>query len=170
MNCFLQYFNFAGILILAVLCSIQWHTNRNVNLEVIRLEKINLEQVSTLAEKEKALKGSAADLDSFRHQLTQADGGLKNLEAKVVTALQENNQLILDREEMKKNLTHWIGAVSARDERLRAATLQIEQLSTDRNQTVSKFNELGEKYNSAMKELNTARFQLSSTNRVELKR
>jgi regulator of replication initiation timing len=170
MNRFLQYFNFAGILALAVLCAFQWHANRTANLEVIRLEKIGLQQASNLAEKEKTLKGSISDLDSFRQQLAQAHAELKDLEPKLATATHENLQLISEREALKKSLTNWVGAVSARDERLRSATLKIENLSTDRNRTVSKFNELAEKYNSVAKELSEARAQLSSTNKVDIKR
>jgi chromosome segregation ATPase len=164
MNRFLQYFNFAGILTLAVLCSFQWRSNRNANLEVIRLEKISQQQASNLAEKEKALKGSISDLDSFRQQLAQALGKLKDLEPKLATATNENLQLLSEREALKKSLTDWVGAVSARDESLRSATLQIDKLSTDRNQAVSKFNELAEKYNSVIRNSN----QLALTNRTDV--
>jgi uncharacterized coiled-coil DUF342 family protein len=170
MNRFLHYFNFAGILALAILCAFQWQANRTANLEVIRLEKIGLQQASNLAEKEKTLKGSASDLESFRQQLAQTHAELKDLEPKLATATHENLQLVSERDALKKSLTNWVSAVSARDERLRSANLQFEQLSADRNQTVSKFNELAEKYNSVVKDLGMARSQLSRTNRVDVKK
>lgn len=46
--------------------------------------------------------------------------------------------------------------MTARDDRLQEANVQIQQLAADRNAAVTKYNELAEKYNAAVSSLNTA--------------
>ena len=49
----LHYINFFGVIVLAVLCAMQWQHDRMLNLDVNRLEKTRLEQATKLAEQDR---------------------------------------------------------------------------------------------------------------------
>jgi uncharacterized coiled-coil DUF342 family protein len=154
MNRPLRYVNFVGVLALAVLCVIQWRTNRELNLEVGQLEKARLEQSAKLAQQEQAIQGCASDLDRFREQLSGAKATLRKLEAKLGKAEHEAAQAGIERDQLKVSVTNWANAIALRDERLKKATDELQKLITERSDVVAKFNELAEKYNEAVNDLN----------------
>jgi chromosome segregation ATPase len=157
MNRVLQVLNLVGVLALAALCVLQWRANRAVNLEATGLEKIRLDQAARLAEQEKSLKGLTADLDAFRDQLGATHENLRAAEAKVATLERDTRQLTAERDQLKAAVEKWAEAVAARDARLAELDRQVRQLAADRNDAVRQFNELAEKYNAVVKDLNEAR-------------
>jgi chromosome segregation ATPase len=161
MNRALQYLNLLGVVALAALCVVQWRANRAVNLEAAGLEKVRLDQAAKLSELEKAMKGQAADLDSFREQLGKTHESLRAAEAKITTLERDARQLAAERDQLKTSVAKWADAVAARDARLAELDGQLRKLATDRNDAVTKFNELAEKYNAVVKDLNEARARLA---------
>jgi chromosome segregation ATPase len=166
MNRVLQYLNLLGVIALGALCLVQWRANRSLNLETAGLEKVRLQHVAKLADLEKSLKGQAADLDSFREQLGKTHESMRSAEAKVANLERAARQLTAERDQLKASVTKWSEAVAARDARLAELDGQLRKLATDRNEAVMKFNELAEKFNAVVKDLNEARARLSgqSTN------
>lgn len=162
MNRFLQYANLIGVLALAALCAFQWNVNRRVNLEASALEKTRLELNTKLAEHEKTIKGQAADLDTFREQLSLATTSLKETETKLAKAGREIAQLETEREQLKASVTNWAAAVTARDERIKEANERIQQLGTDLNASIRKFNELGETHSQLVKNWNDQQERLAA--------
>ena len=155
MNPRLQFINFVGVVVVACVSAGQWRTNRSSNLEVISLEKTRLEHLDKIAEQEKSLKGYAADLDAFRDQLGGAKAALKDTETKLRGADREISQLTGERDQLRTSVTNWASAVTLRDERLKEASDQLQKLGIDRNEAITKFNELAEKYNRVVNDLNT---------------
>ena len=164
MNRALQVLNFLGVVALALLCGVQWRINRRLNLEVDRLERIRLEQVSQLTERDSTIKGYVVDLDDFRTRLTLAESQLKDLDEKLRVMTRERNQMATEvgtlaaqRDQLKASLAQWRAAVAERDAALKLSGEQLHKLTADRNEAVVKFNDLAEKYNAIVKELEKAR-------------
>ena len=164
MNRALQVLNFLGVVALALLCGVQWRINRRLNLEVDRLERIRLEQVSQLTERDSTIKGYVADLDDFRTRLTLAESQLKDLDEKLRVMTRERNRMATEvetlatqRDQLKASLAQWQAAVAERDTALKTANEQIQKLTADRNEAVTKFNDLAGKYNAIVKDLDKAR-------------
>ena len=164
MNRALTYVNLAGVILLAALAVAQWRVNRRTNLQAIQLEKVGQEQSARIAEQDKTVQGQAADLETFRGQLTKTHATLKETESKLATTEQEVRQLAGERDQLKISVTNWAAAVTARDEQLKLANTELKKLGDDRNEVVGKFNDLAAKYNSVVKDLNEARTRLAGTN------
>jgi len=154
MNRSLQYANLLGVAALAVLCVMQWNANRRVNLEAGALEKTRIEQAAQIEQQEKNIKGQAADLDNFREQLALGSAALKEADAKLAKAGREIGHLEAEREQLKASVTNWAAAVTLRDERLKEAGERLQQLATDRNEAVVKFNGLAAKHSETVTALN----------------
>ncbi|MCI0534347.1 MAG: hypothetical protein L0Z50_03890 [Verrucomicrobiales bacterium] len=150
----LQLINFFGVLALVALCVVQWRANRQVNLELIALEKTRLEHVAKLEEQERIIKGLTVDLDSFREQLARANVTAMDTESRLVSAERTVLQLTNERDQLKASVANWANAVTARDEQLKAAAEQLQKLAADRDEAVTKFHELAEKHNEVVKNLN----------------
>jgi chromosome segregation ATPase len=162
MNRFLQYVNLIGVAALAVLCVVQWKANRRVNLEASALEKTRQELTSKVAGHEKTIKGQAADLDTFREQLSLATTSLKETETKLTKAVRENVQLEAEREQLKISITNWAAAVTARDERIKEANDRLKKLGEDLNASIRKFNELAETHGKLVKDWNDQQAKLAA--------
>jgi chromosome segregation ATPase len=162
MNRFLQYLNLLGVAALALLCGVQWRTNRQVNLEATGLMKAGFEQAAKLEDQDKSLKSCAVDLEGFREQLSRAHNILKVTETKAAVAEREIRQLSSERDQLKTSGTNWAAAVSTRDDQLKAANEQLHKLAEGRNETIANFNELARKYNAVVQDLNEARTKLAS--------
>lgn len=154
MNRSLPYINLLGVVALSVLCVFQWSTNRSANLEVARLEKVRIGQVTQLAEREKALQGCQGDLESFRTQLVEVNTRWKENEKKITSSDRELQQITAERDQLKTNITMWTEAVAVRDERLKKVNAEIQTLAADRNEAVTKYNELAAKQNQTVKDFN----------------
>ena len=162
MNRFLQYANLIGVIALAALCVFQWSANRRVNLEASALEKTRLELTAKVAEHEKTIKGQAADLDTFREQLSLATTSLKETETKLTKAGREIGQLEGEREQLKISVTNWAAAVTARDERIKEANDRLKQLGEELNASIRKFNELAETHGRLVKDWNDQQAKLAA--------
>ena len=160
MNRSLQYCNLAGVLVLMILCALQWRVNRQANLAVSALEKTRLEQAAELEDQNKRIKGYAADLDGFREQLARASSALKETETKLGTAERQALQLGAERDQLRMSVTNWAAAVRARDEQLKGANDHLRKLADDRDEAVVRFNELAERYNAVVKDFNDLQAKL----------
>jgi hypothetical protein len=72
MNRFLAWFNLGGVFALGALCLMQWHTNRQLNLEVNRLEQARLEHAARIEEKVEAATNQDRELAVLRTELGRA--------------------------------------------------------------------------------------------------
>jgi len=146
--------NLIGVLGLGVLCVAQWRMDRRLNAELNRLEIIRAEQTKRLGEQERTLHGHVADLAALREHITRLTGELKETEGKLRGAEREAGQLTSERDQLREAVKKWSAAVDARDEQMRAANLQIQELAERSNDTVRKFNELATNYNESVVLLN----------------
>jgi chromosome segregation ATPase len=142
MSRFAIYFNFFGVVALAVLCGVQWRVDSRLHLQVTDLEKVHLEQIEKIAEQEKTILGQFADLDDFRHRLSLSESQLTEGQDQVA--------------QLKGALDKWVAAVTARDNAIKQAGEQLQKLVGERNEAATKFNELAAKYNALVKDWNTA--------------
>jgi chromosome segregation ATPase len=164
MNRRLQILNLIGVLVLTVVCVLQWRRDRALNLELNQNEKIRLEQQATLAEQEKNLRGLTDDLALFKAQLGQAQTESAEDRKRIAKLERENQLLAAVRDQLQESVTNWSNAVSARDQLIAGANENIRTLN-DRtrvlteqlNASIQKFNELATNYNAVVGELNTAR-------------
>lgn len=161
MNRFLQFANLFGVVALAILCGLQWHANRQLNLELGRVRRTHLAQEARLTEREASLQGYVADLDEFRQQLARGGDRLKETEGRAAAVERELRQLTLERGQLRVSVTNWAAAVAVRDERLKAVQERLSQVARERDAAILKFNELAAKYNTAVKELDAARAKLA---------
>lgn len=156
MNRFMQGFNFLGVLVLVGLCALQWQANRQANLQINSLIQIRIEQTAKIDEQNLTIRNQAADLDEFRQRLTLAESLLKETQDKLVAKTALCDRLITGQNQLKAALDTWMAAVAERDLALKHADEVIQKLVTERNQAVEKFNDLAGKYNTLVKNLNTA--------------
>jgi chromosome segregation ATPase len=130
--------NFFGVLVLAVLLCVQWKTNSRLEAEDNHLEQLRVEQSAKIADQEITLKQDAADLDDFRQRLSISESSLKS-------AIVDRDRLAQLVDELKKALDQWKAAVAARDE-------AIQKIAAQRNDAITKFNDLADKYNTMVKQ------------------
>lgn len=152
MNRALNFFNAAGVLLLAILCALQWRHDSRLNLLAINLEKTRLEQASKLADQDALLKHNATDLDDLRDRLERAGVALRDAENKLASAVAEGNQLRTQDDQLQQALKKWRAAVADRDQTIQKAGVQIEKLAIERNDAVMKFNDLAGKCNALVKQ------------------
>lgn len=162
MNRLMQYFNFVGVMVLVVLCAVQWRNNSRLVDQNADLERTRQEQLAKLAEQDKNLKGALSDLDDSRQQFSKSTADLKDAQAKLSADAIERTQLTAQRDQLKSNLNQWIAAVAERDAALKKQDASFLKLQQDRNEAVSKFNDLVAKYDGLVKELNEARARLAA--------
>ncbi|HXG46955.1 MAG TPA: hypothetical protein VNO52_04975 [Methylomirabilota bacterium] len=162
MNRFLQYANLAGVTALAVLCGFQWSLNRRLNLEANSLEKTRLNLIAKVTEHEQTIHGQAADLETFRAQLTLTTTSLKETEARLAGARREVAQLEAEREQLQTTVTNWAAAVAARDQRLREANARLKQLGEELSASIRKFNQLAETHGALVRAWNDQQAKLAA--------
>ncbi|HET6252173.1 MAG TPA: hypothetical protein VFE47_31090 [Tepidisphaeraceae bacterium] len=160
--------NLLGVMALAALSAFQWSINRDLNLEKIALEKTTQEQARKITEQEGSIKNITADLDDFRSRLTIAEDELKKQETQIATLRHERDRTIAERDvamkerdAVKASLAEWEAAVKQRDETLKKASGDIQKVMDERQEAITRFNELAIKYNGAVKDLNEARAKLA---------
>jgi chromosome segregation ATPase len=153
----LQYFNLLGVLALVLLCVAQWQHNRQLNLEVNRLEKVRLDHEAKLVEQEQTMRGLNADLAQFKEEFTKSRSELSDARQKLGTAERGALQVTIDSDQLKSSITNWAAAVAARDERLKEANAQIRRLAGELNSSARQFNALATNYNAVVKDLNDIR-------------
>lgn len=161
MNLWLPRFNFFGVVLLAVLCGLQWQRNRGVNLQVEALTRKGWDQAAKLSEQDRAVKACTADLESFRTQLANNHATVQQIETKANEAARAMAQVSGERDQLKANVTNWSTAVASRDEQLRELGERLHKTAEERNQLATKWNGLGEKHNALVKELDERTQQLN---------
>jgi chromosome segregation ATPase len=154
MNRFLEKFNLVGIILLAALCAIQWRVNRDANVEAAQLRKTQLEQSAQIAEHKKTIAGQTIDLESFRTELMATKGAEKELAGKLSEAERANRQLVVETEQLKATLTNWVAAIAERDEQLRRASTNIQELIVARDDVIEKYNGLVKQHNQLVAQVN----------------
>jgi chromosome segregation ATPase len=143
----MKYFNFIGVVAMAILCGFQWQTNSQLNLEAQALDKTRLQQAATIDQQNRTIKNDSTDLDDLRRRLSLAESALTEAQQKVADDQAEIKQL-------KTALNKWAAAVAERDHALKLAGDQIQKLANERNDAILKFNDLAGKYNLVVKQLN----------------
>ncbi|MDB5303366.1 MAG: hypothetical protein JWM97_915 [Phycisphaerales bacterium] len=154
---FLQFFNLVGVVALAVLCGFQWNVNRKANLELITLDGVRQSQASKIVEQAATIKRYAEDIEDLRDRLSRAEASLDETTGKLTAANAEGKKLTAERDELKSSVTTWMAAVAERDAALKQSREQQEKLGKERNEAITKFNDLATKYNGIVKELNDSR-------------
>ena len=142
MTRFVTWFNFVGVIALAALCAVQWRTDSRLHLQIRDLENIRLQQIEKIAEQEKTIHGQSADLDDFRNRLMLCESQLNESQQRAA--------------HLRVALDKWMAAVDARDKAIKQAGLLLQKLAGERNDAVTKFNDLAEKYNALVKDQNAA--------------
>jgi chromosome segregation ATPase len=150
----LTWLNLSGVAALAILCACQWRANRTLNLDLNTLRQTGLAQAARLAEQDKTLAGLAADLDSFRHQITRAHADIRELTTKLHDTEETAGRLTAERDQLKEALARWTEAVRARDARLAEANDRLRDLGGRLKEAVEKFNDLATRYNDRTRQLN----------------
>ncbi len=153
----LHYVNLIGVLALVVLCVAQWRHDRQLNLEINRLEKARLDLEGRLVEQERDARGLKADLLEFKDSLTTTQAGLNETQAKLLTAERQLRQVAAERDQLRATLTNWATAVEVRDRHLEQANNRIRELADELNASIIRFNELATNYNAVVKDLNELR-------------
>jgi chromosome segregation ATPase len=159
MNGRLKYVNLFGVLALAALCIAQWQRDRRLNLEINRLDQVRLQQTAKIDEQANLLKGLNEDLGQLKTSLGNEQSLRSQAEQKVLSAESTNEQLVLERDQLKAAITNWANAVAVRDERMKEANARIEQLAADLNASIRKYNELVTNRNAAVKTSGATRAQ-----------
>jgi chromosome segregation ATPase len=167
MNRLLGIINLAGVVILAAVCLVQWRVDHGLNMKVQGLEAQSRAQADKIADQEKALAGTAADLEDFRARVTRSNEAFAEAQTKLKGAGALQDQTARERDHYKataaalqESLDKWIAAVAARDETIKQSEAQVQRLSTERNEAVVKFNELAAKYNAGVDDLKRAAEQI----------
>ena len=159
MNNRLNYLNLVGILALAALCVAQWQRDRRLNLDLGRLDQMRLQQAAKIDEQAGQLKGLNEDLSQLKTSLASEQSLRSQVEQKVASAENANQQLTLERDQLKAAITNWANAVAVRDERMKEANARIEQLAADLNASIRKYNDLATNRNAAVKTSGAPRAQ-----------
>jgi chromosome segregation ATPase len=153
----LQWINLFGVLVLAVLCVIQWQRDRRLNLDLAANERLRRAQERQIEENARTLAGLTGDLDRFKADYTTARTEATELQEKLLEREHEREQLALQSEQLKSSVTNWAAAVAARDERLTEANTRLREIADQLNETVVRFNTLATNHNALVEELNRLR-------------
>jgi chromosome segregation ATPase len=159
MNGQLKYLNLIGVVALACLCVAQWLHDRHLNLEIKHLDQVRSEQSARIDDQANQLKGLNEDLDQLKTSLATERTLRSQVEQKLRPAEAANQQLSLERDQLKGEISNWANAVALRDERMKEANARIEELAVDLNASIRKYNELVTNYNAAVKTLGGTRGQ-----------
>ncbi len=159
MNNRLNYLNLVGVLALAALCIAQWQRDRRLNLDLGRLDQMRLQQAAKIDEQAGLLKGLNEDLSQLKISLAKEQSLRSQVEQKVASTENVNQQLTLERDQLKAAITNWTNAVAVRDERMKEANARIKQLAADLNTSIRKYNELATNRNAVVKTSGAPRAQ-----------
>ncbi len=160
----LQYFNLFGVVALVLLCVAQWRIDRRLNLEISRLGKVRIQQAAKIEEQDHALKDTKEDLSQFKESFAQATKAQAETQKSLRLTERTNQQVTLERDQLKVSVTNWMNAVAVRDESLKEANVRIRKLADDLNMSILKFNELATNYNAVVGAFDRLRSQLNTTN------
>jgi chromosome segregation ATPase len=150
MNRIITNLNFIGVVALAILCMFQWESNSQIYGQLGRANQVRLDQAAKIAEQDATLNQNSTDLADLRQRLSLAESELKTARDDQAAADQQRDQL-------KTALDKWAAACAARDQEIKQAAQQIQTLTAERDQAILKFNDLADKYNGVVKQLNDVR-------------
>src|ERR1700683_1420204 len=122
MNRLVTYFNFLGIVALAILCMIQWDANSRIYSQPHVTNRIRLEQAAKLNEQDATLNQNSTDLADLRQRLSLAASDLKDVSEKLDAANQKRDQL-------KSEVDKTVAACTARDQEIGQASDEIKKLA-----------------------------------------
>lgn len=162
MNRGLTWFNLLGVLALAGLCVAQWQANRRLNLERIQLERQRHEQSTALEQQARTAAGQAGDLADLRGHLARATQEAQDARTRLALLERQRDQARAEAGQLQSALTNWTAAVATRDARLREATGQLHAVLRERNDTVTRFNELAGRYNRLVQDFEVLQGRLAS--------
>ncbi len=160
MNRVLQWLNLFGVAALAALCLTQWQVNRRLHLELIRCEELRLELQGKLAKAEQASADRARDLASFRTHLARLSDEVQKSASSLDDADRQLRDAQAARDQLKSSVTNLAAAMAARDARLAEAADQLRGLLKERDDAVTRFNELAGRHNSLVEEWNALQARL----------
>jgi len=155
----LKYLNLVGVLALTALCVVQWRRDRRLNLEVNRLDQVRLQQAAKIDDQANTLRGLNEDLSQLKSSLASEQTLRFQAEQKSAASEATNEQLVVERDQLKASITNWANAVALRDERMKEANARIEELAANLNATIRKYNALVTNYNAAAKTSGAAHAQ-----------
>jgi chromosome segregation ATPase len=150
----LAWINLCGAIALAMLCSVQWHRNRHLNLDFNQVERVRLEQEQEIARQKKDAEEMAKDLAVIKEQFRQTHAEATETRAALRKSDQENAQLAREREQLKESVAKWSAAFAERDEMLEKVNEQLRETSARLNESILKFNELATNYNASVGRFN----------------
>ncbi len=153
MNRFLHRLNLLGVCVLALLCVLQWRINRRLNLEWNRQEQLRIEEAASREEQAGIIAGQAADLAALRAHLERVTGEFEQTATRLAAAEEELRQAVDARDQLEASVSNWAAAVAVRDERLRQAASQMQTVIAERNEAVRRHNDLTERYNTLIKQI-----------------
>ena len=153
MNGHFKYVNLVGVLVLAMLCAVQWVKDRRLNLEIEHLDQVRLDQSAKVDDQANQLRGLNDDLGELKTALATERVLRVQVEEKQQPLEATNRQLTIERDELKGVISNWANAVAVRDEHMKEANARIEQLAADLNASIRKYNGLVTNYNAAVQEL-----------------
>ncbi len=138
----LHWINALGVLLLAVLCLLQWSENRSLKLqlEAGQAEKLRRGEILVRLETEK--KALTEDLDSFRSQLGASSRSGTETKQKLRQIEDEKSRLADTLQDLRQQVKTWQTASSERDARIAAMNKNVTELSADRDKTTAQYREL----------------------------
>jgi chromosome segregation ATPase len=147
MSRFFQWLNLVGVVIVAVLCCVQWSLNQRENDAIAKLDQTRRGQAATISGQSQQLKDDAAELTDVRERLDISESARHADEARLTSLQAEWDRLVAASEQLKKSLSAWMSACAARDVAIKQANGTIASLSARYVDAVSKYNDLVNKYN-----------------------
>jgi chromosome segregation ATPase len=157
MNRTLSFVNLAGVLVLALLCALQWQANRRLQHLAIELKNETAERARELNLKDQAVQAAKMDLDQFRQQLADTSTRLNDALTRAEASERELAELREQLEQHRITLTNWADAVQQRDQRLVELREQLQQIVTQRDDAIARFNDLAVKHNALVEQLEGTR-------------
>jgi DNA repair exonuclease SbcCD ATPase subunit len=156
---YLVYVNLVGVLGLATLCGFQWEANRQANLLAENLDKTRQEQDNQITRQKREIAGYAEDLRAAQAQIVTLRDERDKAAAQRDSAAAARDQAIAQRDQLKAEndrsnevLAKWMTAVTQRDEAIKKAVAEIQELAKERNDKITELNDVIGKYNELVKQ------------------
>jgi chromosome segregation ATPase len=157
MNKSILYLNFLGVLVLGVICYLQYQLTARQHEQIDQLN-INLGQShSTIDDREKTIGSDLSQIADLHLKLDQANKALADKSTEFAQLADERDQIAQERDKVVAELQKWQDAVGQRDATIKAANASIASLTSDRDDAVAKYNDLAKQYNDVMSQLNALR-------------
>ena len=150
----LHLINSVGILVVTGLCVVQWRVDQRLTGEVASLESKRRQQDGVVTEQTGQLERLRTELTVVQERFNGASGRIEKAESSLAEAQQQVRLASSERDQLKDSVTHWMSAVTQRDERIKEGNTQIRKLADDLTASVTKFNQLATNYIVTVLQLN----------------